>query len=418
MYKLKKSEIEYFKREFKSKKDLEKREPRIHGRLRHRGLLNVIFGEYKSKPRGYWKIKENCIYSALPYATEKEWQKFQPGAWNSARRNGWLDKCCEHMGKRIGKGLENKNSWGRWQIKENIAEVANKCGNIAEFRKKYPGAYQSAKDNGWLDEVTAHMDKGIPRGYWQIKENVARAALECGNIKEFRKKCNGAYGSARNNGWLEEVTAHMRKGTPQGHWNIKENVIRSAKPYSSITDWRKNHYQACQSAKDKGWFEEATAHMDKRSSPNAWTEDSIKIEASKYKTVKEWKLNSPQSYKKAARLKIIHKFTKHMVRASQLYTKEGCIIFALKYKTPIEWKKNHRRSYKAAAYQGWLFEITSKMHGRKIKCVETGEIFPSQRKAAEVLNLNHKAINAVLKGRYKSTGGYSFTYVNEDVDKD
>ena len=49
----------------------------------------------------------------------------------------------------------------------------------------------------------------------------------------------------------------------------------------------------------------------------------------------------------------------------------------------------------------------------KIKCVETGEIFPDQRKAAQFCNRNWYGINLVLAGKQKTCGGYHWERVYE-----
>lgn len=51
---------------------------------------------------------------------------------------------------------------------------------------------------------------------------------------------------------------------------------------------------------------------------------------------------------------------------------------------------------------------------KKIKCCETGEIFESQREAARKMDLHYQSINGVLKGRYRSAGGYHFEYIEKE----
>jgi plasmid maintenance system antidote protein VapI len=48
---------------------------------------------------------------------------------------------------------------------------------------------------------------------------------------------------------------------------------------------------------------------------------------------------------------------------------------------------------------------------KAIVCNETGESFVSIKKAAESLGLFSTSITAVLKGKYKTTGGYTFSYL-------
>ena len=61
--------------------------------------------------------------------------------------------------------------------------------------------------------------------------------------------------------------------------------------------------------------------------------------------------------------------------------------------------------------QGWK-ESTYEKCCRKIRCVETGEIFPSIKSAAEHYGLNLPNISAVLSGKGKSCGGYHWEYVD------
>jgi len=49
------------------------------------------------KPRGYWKVKENCLEEARKYSSKTELQKACGGAHASIQKNGWMDEACEHM---------------------------------------------------------------------------------------------------------------------------------------------------------------------------------------------------------------------------------------------------------------------------------------------------------------------------------
>lgn len=55
-----------------------------------------------------------------------------------------------------------------------------------------------------------------------------------------------------------------------------------------------------------------------------------------------------------------------------------------------------------------LTNMSYNMNG--VKCVETGEIFGTIRKAGEQYNINHSNISACLAGRHKTAGGYHWVY--------
>ena len=55
-------------------------------------------------------------------------------------------------------------------------------------------------------------------------------------------------------------------------------------------------------------------------------------------------------------------------------------------------------------------ESTSK----PVRCIETGEIFPSCSEAERKMNLSVSGVNKVVNGVNLSVGGYSFEFVNEE----
>lgn len=51
--------------------------------------------------------------------------------------------------------------------------------------------------------------------------------------------------------------------------------------------------------------------------------------------------------------------------------------------------------------------------GNMIKCIETGELFASQNRAAEVLRLSASNLSQHLKGKYEHVGGLHFEKLGE-----
>lgn len=52
----------------------------------------------------------------------------------------------------------------------------------------------------------------------------------------------------------------------------------------------------------------------------------------------------------------------------------------------------------------------NKNGNKKIRCVETGEVFESVKQAAEHIGINPSGITSVLKGRQRKAGGYKWVY--------
>ena len=77
--------------------------------------MKNINSNKKRKPNGYW-TKENCKKEALKYTKRSDFNTKSNGAYESARKNGWLDIICSHM--------ETKHKKAGYWTKERCLEVA------------------------------------------------------------------------------------------------------------------------------------------------------------------------------------------------------------------------------------------------------------------------------------------------------
>lgn len=55
--------------------------------------------------------------------------------------------------------------------------------------------------------------------------------------------------------------------------------------------------------------------------------------------------------------------------------------------------------------------LENKGKPKKVKCLETNEIFNSAHDAGRKMQLNFRLISAVCNGKRKTTGGYHFIYL-------
>ena len=137
----------------------------------------------------FWDY-ENCKQEALKYNRRVDLLRKSKGAYESARLNGWLDEICTHM-----------VSFNKWTHKENCKQEALKYNRRSEFRILSNGAYSSAKKNKWLDEICPHMVCGKTKWF---HENTLLESKKYNTRSKFRKGSCGAYHSALKNGWIEE----------------------------------------------------------------------------------------------------------------------------------------------------------------------------------------------------------------------
>lgn len=92
--------------------------------------------------------------------------------------------------------------------KEDCAQEALRYLTRMEFKNNSSLYYTACKRN-WLDDICSHMvELQKPKRYWN-KERCAEEALKYSMRKDFSKNSAGAYDSAINNGWLNEICSHM-----------------------------------------------------------------------------------------------------------------------------------------------------------------------------------------------------------------
>jgi hypothetical protein len=95
--------------------------------------------------------------------------------------------------------------------KEKAAELAKKYKSRSEFKAANSSAYTRARLNGWLDEICSHMSLKVhPNGYW-TKDRVLDSANQFKTRTAWmRSSDSAAYNLAREKGWLDEACAHMQ----------------------------------------------------------------------------------------------------------------------------------------------------------------------------------------------------------------
>ena len=140
-------------------------------------------------------FKESVFAEARKYQTRKEFFKGCASAYNVARRNNWLVEMT---------WFENGYKKDRKWTNEQLFKEARKYQTITEFSKKNYGAYHNALKKGLIDKMVWFKKQHKPNGYW-TKERVFKKAKEYKTRCEFYKGCPRAYEVVRKNGWLDEM---------------------------------------------------------------------------------------------------------------------------------------------------------------------------------------------------------------------
>jgi hypothetical protein len=335
---------------------------------------------------------ESCRIEALKYSTKNELRNKNQGCYKAARKNGFLDQICYHM-------ISGKLKWD----KNKVIEAAKEFKNRIEFKKNKQGAYSAALKNGWLDEACAHMKEYVRETYW-TKEKCREEAKNYNTRSEFNEKSRGAYSSAYNNNWLDEICIHMKKF----HIEYNEESIRKeAIKYSSRTEFKAKNQAAYKKARALKVLDKVCIHMNvkkqkwtfeelqnvalkcekridfQRNYPGAyayakrmnyldeifksikslvvkWTFEECKKEASKYESINEFSKKSLGAYQAALKNKWLNQF-EFKIPKKTFWTKELCKIEAKKYKSRVDFSKHNGSAYQYALKEKFLDEICEHM---------------------------------------------------------
>ena len=145
---------------------------------------------------------DSCFAEAKKYVKRSHFKNACPAAYNSARKNGWLDSICSHM------DLNRMQKIMLWSNFEECKKEAQKYKNRSDFQARNKIAYDIAKENSWL-AVFYEDSVAAQHSWWNDKERCKIEALKCKTRTEFCKKANGAYAASIKNGWLDEICSHM-----------------------------------------------------------------------------------------------------------------------------------------------------------------------------------------------------------------
>ena len=141
--------------------------------------------------------KETVFEESKKYSSRSEFKKKKSGAFRIAYMNGWLDEMI-WLVRPTAKPI-------KW-TKGAVFEESRKYSIVTEFMNNAVTAYTIAKNNNWLTEMDwLAPSKRKPSGYWKIKENVINESKNYKSVTEFQRKNSRAFDSAKLNGWLDEM---------------------------------------------------------------------------------------------------------------------------------------------------------------------------------------------------------------------
>lgn len=295
---------------------------------------------------------------------------------------------------------KKRNFW----TKENCKLEALKYQSRSEFKFNAPSAYSKARKCDYLDEICLHMIKlgnikfrciyayefsdnyvyvGLTcnpkhRKIWRknnIKDAVTKHMIETNLIPKYIELTNFVdineatnleefyLNKYKNNGW--NVLNVAKTGSIGGNnlfWTKDRCKIEALK-YNTKNEFRLNCGGAYNSSIRNNWIEDITTHMKRPKRKIVWTFDACKNEALKYLTKKDFASNSSVAYSTSIKNKWINDICKHMHKLPYntiQWTKEKCLLAANTCKSKTEFAKKYGGAYYRARQMGWLNEIFNK----------------------------------------------------------
>lgn len=143
--------------------------------------------------------------------------------------------------------------------------VQSGCETRLEFKRKHTTAYSVMCKNGWREELLAHLPN-LKRGKIKWPYSLAKETADrYQELPAFAREHPRLLAIIRKNGW-QELYTHMKHGKKGKEiiWT-KTACAAAAKPHDSRSAFKMAEPSAHRSASARGWLDEITAHMKRRS---------------------------------------------------------------------------------------------------------------------------------------------------------
>jgi len=269
------------------------------------------------------------------YTTRVDFIKNSPGAYNAAKKMGIYDKISSHMDW-IG-GIQ-------WTY-DMLKKEAEKYKTRSEFVKGNKNAYGAARKKGILDDITKHMVwKGGEQWSW---DKIKELANEYDDYSEFSKDYKGAAAWVRQHKLSDELKKIL-KYKWENKWDY-ESVKKEAKKYKSRSEFTQKSAGAAAAAKNKGWWDDVTKHMDILRTN--WTKDIIMDLVKNYKTIGQFRKENPNAYSWAHRENLLPLISQNLIKSTITWTPQMIDDELKKYKSYSEFKKGSRKAYDILRYR-------------------------------------------------------------------
>lgn len=237
-------------------------------------------GRECAKPHPTRWSYDACCQEAKKYETRTDFMRGNESAYHKSLAKGWMSDYSWFMDGNK-RNAERNTKW----TYEACLELAKGCKRVKDLIKKSLGAYDAARRNGWLKDYTWFKNPypgfGGGKGKW-AEETCRESALKYSVKRDFYEANPRAYNAARYHGWLKDYT-WLRDGRDSGitrnlgfkvnqnfnHSHPKytdEQIIKAAKKYTKKVDFLHNDNALYHAALKRGLLDrfswlQSSAHL-------------------------------------------------------------------------------------------------------------------------------------------------------------
>ena len=181
------------------------------------------------------------------YEEQRMIEKYEADGWTmiNTMHGGGLGACCKK------------------HTLEYCKKVASGYRYKKQFMEEHPSVYQAVHQNGWQEEVFAHMEKWT-KCKERYPDNIIREIIaDCKIREDIKRKNESLYQFLQRNNLMDKylpLDKPKRPNRPQGYWTL-EQAIEVAPTCSSRTEMQRKYYQAYILLKDNGLLDEYLPSM-------------------------------------------------------------------------------------------------------------------------------------------------------------
>ncbi len=373
--------------------------PNIHSKAKREGWLDTCIDAIQT-PECWDKV--TCIEDAKQFKTIYAWRHGNPDAFSHAQVQEWFEECTFHFA--------DQSMVERTWYKMRCLRSARRFESLKDWRLSEHSAYYAAMQYDWIEDCSKHFTPHEGKQLYWTLERCIEDAKKYSVLKDWRKNGRGAYQSACRHKWIEQCTAHMQRGGTlqsdgfEPKWTL-EICLASAKQHTSQKIWLESDFESYKAALQYGWFKKCTEHMTTlipKRSYKSYSKQECIASAENYETRLDWRIGDPSARNAAIKFGWYELCCEHMIpgfdRLKVKLTFDECKESAEQYNTRDEWKKGDPVYYRQAQIKGWMDECCSHMKRKPIKRTYTLEVckasaanFSSRTKWAKGDNLVYQA---------------------------